>query len=75
MKYWFLQRSILVTLQSLEHINGLSGNVNIVAELIFFADDTSIVISNSIMEEFKISINLVMKQTVVFKELFVFEFQ
>jgi len=74
-KYWFLQRSILVTLQSLEHINGLSGNVNIVAELIFFADDTSIVISNSIMEEFKISINLVMKQTVVFKELFVFEFQ
>jgi len=58
------QGSILGPLLFLVYINGLSRTVNRVAELILFADDTSIVISNSSIEDFKSSTNLVMKQTV-----------
>jgi hypothetical protein len=42
----------------------LSRTINKVAKSILFADDTSIVISNTNLEEFKSNINLVMNQTI-----------
>jgi len=53
----------------LVYINDLSQTVNRVAELILFADDSSIVISNSSIEESKSSTNLVMKQLTGFKAI------
>jgi len=46
------------------YINDLSRTISSVANSILFADDTSIIISNINLEEFKNNINLVMNETV-----------
>ena len=51
------QRVVIKDKMTIKYINDLSRTVNKVAELILFADDTSIVISNSSIEEFKSSTN------------------
>ena len=51
------QRVVIKDKMTIKYINDLSRTVNKVAELILFADDTSIVISNSSIEEFNSSTN------------------
>jgi hypothetical protein len=57
--------SILGPMLFLIYINNFSLTLNKIASSVMFADDTSIVISNSNLDEFKKNINLVMNETVV----------
>jgi hypothetical protein len=58
------QGSILGPLLFLIYINDLSKTLSSVTESILFADDTSIVISNTNSDELMRNMNLVMKQTI-----------
>ena len=61
-KHGVPQGSVLGLLLFLIYINDFPLNLNKVASMTLFADDMSIVISNTNPEEFKISINSLMKE-------------